>query len=132
MKSVHRAAILAAAFGGAAPAFAQAAPLAGDPEAGRELYSVECRGCHAVSIAPTHRGLINRPAASAAGFTGYSEALKAKGAAGLTWTEDAISKFLTGPQNLVPGTLMTKVIADPQQRADIIAYIATLPPPKQQ
>ncbi|HEV7690216.1 MAG TPA: c-type cytochrome [Hyphomonadaceae bacterium] len=115
----------------AGPALAQAAP-AGDAEAGADLYSTECRGCHSVSIAPTHRGLINRPAASVAAFTGYSDALKAKGAAGLVWTETNISTFITGPQNLVPGTLMTKIIADPQQRADIIAYIATLPPPRQQ
>jgi cytochrome c len=116
---------------GAAPALSQAAPV-GDAEAGAELYSTECRGCHSVSIAPTHRGLINRPAASASGFSGYSDALKAKGAGGLVWTEANISTFLTGPQNLVPGTLMTKIIADPQQRADIIAYIATLPPPRPQ
>lgn len=115
----------------AGPALAQAAPV-GNAEAGADLYSTECRGCHSVSIAPTHRGLINRPAASVASFTGYSDALKAKGAAGLVWTEANISTFLTGPQNLVPGTLMTKIIADPQQRADIIAYIATLPPPRTQ
>src|SRR5689334_3055888 len=112
MMWVRLAAVLAATFAVAAPALAQAAPV-GDPEAGAELYSNECRGCHAVSIGPTHRGLINRPAASVVSFSGYSDALKAKGAAGLVWTLDNISKFLTGPQEFVPGTLMTKVIADP-------------------
>jgi cytochrome c len=111
----------------AAPALAQG--VTGDPEAGADLYSAECRGCHSVSIGPTLRGLIGRPAASVAGFGGYSDALKAK--AGLIWTEANIDAFLTGPQVFAPGTLMTKAISDPQQRADIIAYIATLPPPRQ-
>lgn len=124
----HLAAIIAGAALYAAPALAQT-PLAGDPEAGADLYSAECRGCHSVSIGPTLRGLIGRPAASVAGFGGYSDALKAK--AGLVWTEANIDAFLTGPQAFAPGTLMTKAITDPQQRADIIAYIATLPPPRQ-
>jgi cytochrome c len=114
----------------AAPALAQAAP-AGNAETGSDLYSAECRGCHSVSIGPTLRGLIGRPAASVAGFTGYSDALKAKGAAGLAWTEANISTFIAAPQEFAPSTLMVKAIADPQQRADIIAYIATLPPPRQ-
>jgi cytochrome c len=103
----------------------------GDPEAGADLYSAECRGCHSVSIAPTLRGVISRPAASVASFSGYSDVLKAKGAAGLVWSEATINIFISGPQDFAPGTLMTKAIADPQQRADIIAYIASLPPPRQ-
>lgn len=120
----------------AASAAAQVAPvppastaLAGDAEAGAELYSAECRGCHAVSIAPTLRGVIGRPIASVAAFTGYSEGLKAKN--GETWSEANLDTFLTAPSAFAPGTLMVKAIADPQQRADVIAYIATLPPPRQ-
>lgn len=103
--------------------------LAGDADAGAEIYSVECKGCHSVSIGPTLRGLIGRPAASVGGFPGYSEALKAK--AGMTWTEANLDQFLSGPQGFAPGTFMTKAISDPQQRADLIAYIASLPPPRQ-
>ncbi|MEQ1781347.1 MAG: c-type cytochrome [Hyphomonadaceae bacterium] len=105
------------------------APLAGDADAGAEIYGTECRGCHAVSIAPTLRGLIGRPVASVAGFGGYSDALKAK--SDQTWSEAAVNTFLTAPQEFAPGTLMVKAIPDPQQRADIIAYIASLPPPRQ-
>jgi cytochrome c len=133
MKVQDLAAVVAAALACAAPAVGQAASTSnpGNPDSGAELYSTECRGCHAVSIAPTLRGLINRPAASVMGFTGYSEALKAKAAAGLTWSEVNISAFIAAPQEFAPGTLMTKVILDPQQRSDIIAYIASLPPPRQ-
>jgi cytochrome c len=102
--------------------------LAGDVDAGAELYATECRGCHAVSIAPTLRGVIGRPAASVTAFAGYSDALKGK--TGLVWTEANIAGFIADPQAFAPGTLMTKAITDAQQRADIIAYIATLPPPR--
>ena len=104
------------------------ASIFADAEVGAELYSNECRGCHGVSIAPTLRGLLNRPIASVASFTGYSDGLKAK--MDQTWTEANLQVFLTAPGEFAPGTLMTKAIADPQARADIIAYIETLPPPR--
>jgi cytochrome c len=75
------------------------------------------------------RGLIGRPVASVAGFGGYSDALKAR--SGQTWSAASVDIFLTAPQEFAPGTLMVKAISDPQQRADIIAYIASLPPPRQ-
>lgn len=102
--------------------------VAGDAEAGAEVYATECRGCHAVSIAPTLRGVIGRPIASVADFGGYSEGLKAKALD--KWTEANIDAFLKAPGEFAPGTLMTKSIDDAQVRADIIAYIATLPPPR--
>lgn len=123
---------LAALAAIAASAGAQVAPaptLAGDAEAGAELYSAECRGCHAVSIAPTLRGIIGRPIASVAAFTGYSDGLKSK--SGETWSEANLDTFLTAPSVFAPGTLMVKALPDAQQRADVIAYIATLPPPRQ-
>lgn len=107
----------------------QESTSAGDADAGSELYATECRGCHSVSIAPSLRGIIDRPAASLAAFSGYSAALKAK--SDVTWTEANLAVFLADPQAFAPGALMTKSIGDPQQRADIIAYLATLPPPRQ-
>lgn len=38
-----------------------------------------------------------------------------------------LNTFLTAPAKLVPGTRMFISIADPQQRADVIAYLKTLP-----
>lgn len=113
-----------ALIAGAPAAMAQT----GDPDAGAEVYATECKGCHAVSIAPTLRGVIGRPVASVATFSGYSEGLKAK--TGLAWTPEALDTFLKAPAEFAPGTLMVKAIADPQVRADVIAYIATLPPPR--
>ena len=49
----------------------------------------------------------------------------------MTWTEANLDTFLTAPQTFVPGTLMTKDIPDAQRRANLIAYIASLPPPRE-
>lgn len=127
--SLLGAAAVIAALAASATAQDTSASLSGDADAGAEVYGEACRGCHAVSIAPTLRGLIGRPIASVQGFAGYSDALKAR--SGEAWTQANISLFLTSPQSFAPGTLMVKTVEDAQQRADIIAYIASLPPPRQ-
>jgi cytochrome c len=105
-----------------------ASDVAGDPEAGAETYTTVCKGCHGVSIAPTLRGVIGRPIAGVTTFAGYSDALKAKSS--MTWTEANLDAFLTAPATFAPGTLMTQTIPEAQRRADLIAYLATLPPPR--
>ena len=37
-----------------------------------------------------------------------------------------LDEFLTNPSAKVPGTAMIGILNDPQQRADVIAYLATL------
>lgn len=100
----------------------------GDPDAGAELYSSVCKGCHGVSIAPTLRGVVGRHIASVESFPAYTSALKAK--QDLTWTPELLDKFLQAPAQFAPGTAMTQVLPDAQARADVIAYLATLPPPR--
>lgn len=112
---------------GLAVASAQEPPV-GDEEAGAELYAAQCRGCHTVSIAPTLRGVADRPIASVADFGGYSPALKAK--SGETWTAKNLHAFLAAPAAFAPGTRMVMAVPDPQARADVIAYIRSLPPPR--
>jgi cytochrome c2 len=112
----------------AAPGSAQQAQITGDAEAGAEIYAAQCKGCHTVSIAPTLRGVADRPIASVAGFGGYSDALKAK--AVQTWTAQNLEAFLAAPAAFAPGTRMVMSVSDPQARADVIAYIRALPPPR--
>src|SRR5688572_61504 len=107
-----------------APARAQE----GDAEAGAQLYASVCKGCHGVSIAPTLRGVVGRQIAGVQSFPAYSDALKAKG--DQTWTPELLDRFLQAPAEFAPGALMTQVVADPQMRADLIAYLAELPPPR--
>jgi cytochrome c len=121
-------AVLAALATLAVVVASSAADIVGDPDAGAETYTTVCKGCHGVSIAPTLRGVIGRPIAGITTFAGYSDALKAKSA--MTWTEANLDAFLTAPAAFAPGTLMTQTIPDAQRRADLIAYLATLPPPR--
>ena len=102
---------------------AQAA-IPGDAARGKDLYQA-CSGCHSIEendIGPKHRGVVGRPAGSIPDYA-YSPALKGSG---LVWSADTLDRWLTNPQALVPGTKMYFSIADPQKRADLIAYLAQL------
>jgi cytochrome c len=110
---------------------ASAAPAVipdGDVAAGEEIYSTECRVCHSGLIAPSLRGVIGRPIAGVETFGGYSEGLKAH--AGETWTDANLATFLEAPSSFAPGTGMSKSFPDAQTRANIIAFLKTLPPPR--
>ena len=69
-------------------------------------------------------GWWGRKAASAPDFS-YSKALKASG---LVWTPAELDRFLTSPKTAVPGTAMPVSTPSAQDRADIIAYLATTKP----
>jgi len=86
------------------------------------LYQA-CTGCHSLDdndVGPKHRGVVGRKAGTVPGYA-YSAALKGSG---LTWTPANLDRWLTNPQKLVPGAKMYFSIANPKQRADIIAYLA--------
>jgi cytochrome c len=103
--------------------------ISGDANAGAEIFDSVCEECHgAAATAPTLRGIIGRPVASIESFDGYSDALKAK--KNLTWTPANLDLFLKSPKDFVPGTLMYKTVPDAKDRADIIAFLASLPPPR--
>ena len=105
------------------------ASLVGDPDRGADQFEATCAECHgAAATAPTLRGIVNRPVASIATFYGYSEALKAKQP--MTWTVENLNAYLKSPPKFAPGNLMDREYPDAQMRADIIAFLATLPPPK--
>ena len=110
------------------PSLAQSA---GDPTAGGVAFK-KCLICHAVGpnaknrAGPVLNGVVGRPAGDFAGF-GYSPAMSAARDAGLIWTADKIDWFIADPAAAIPGTKMTfSGVKDPQQRADIIAYLQTL------
>jgi cytochrome c len=99
----------------------------GDAAHGQEIYESRCGACHSVDanrVGPRHRGIYGRPAGSLNDYT-YSKALKA---AKFTWSAETLDKWLTNPQAFVPGQKMNFRVNDPQDRADIIAYLKTLTP----
>jgi len=39
------------------------------------------------------------------------------------WTEENLDKWLTRPQDFIPGTKMFYEVKNPQDRADLIAFL---------
>ena len=107
------------------PALAEPLPP-GDAENGRKLFRA-CAFCHTLTpdggkrAGPTLWRLFGREAGSVAGYH-YSEALKGSG---IVWTEETVARlFELGPETFTPGSKMPlQRLPDPQQRADLIAYL---------
>ncbi len=100
----------------------------GDPAAGKRLFTQQCMLCHSTvageeGAAPSLFRVVGRKAASDSKFPAYSSALKGSG---LTWTPAKLDTFLSGPSKLVPGTNMPITVPSPQDRRNIIAYLATV------
>lgn len=107
------------------PAASVAAP-AGDAVRGKARFAM-CSACHDASkgtngVGPTLKGIVSRRAGTVPGYS-YSPALKAKQT---RWTAKTLDAFLTAPARFAPGTRMPLAVAAPQDRADLIAYLATL------
>ncbi|RUP23621.1 MAG: c-type cytochrome [Curvibacter sp.] len=99
--------------------------LRGSAVRGQSLYGERCAGCHSVDAndaGPMHRGVLGRTAGTVPGFE-YSSALRASG---LVWTRQSLDAWLRDPEALVPGQAMDEQVAHPQDRQDLIAYLATL------
>ncbi|MEM6762854.1 MAG: c-type cytochrome [Pseudomonadota bacterium] len=103
-----------------------------DPAAGESAARV-CGACHGVEadsgngIGPAIYNIVGRDIAAADGF-GYSAALSSHGE-GKVWSYDELNGFLTNPQQWVSGTSMGfGGIQDPQDRANVIAYLKSISP----
>ena len=104
-----------------------AVTVAGDPVRGEQLYERRCADCHdpdANSNGPLHRGVYGRRAGSVPDYH-YSPALAQSQ---IVWNDASLNAWLIDPQALVPGQRMKMRVADPQDRADLIAYLKTLTP----
>jgi cytochrome c len=121
----NRLAALAVVAAMAVPMPLSAEPLHGDAARGEKIYD-RCIACHALDrdrTGPRHEGLIGRRVGSVQGFT-YSPAMQKAGKAGMAWDEATLDKFLANPTKFLPGTRMGYAgIKDPQERADLIAFL---------
>ncbi len=93
-----------------------------------ERRSALCKSCHTFEegganlTGPNLWDVVGRPVASHAGFN-YSGALQALGG---TWTYERLDAFIRNSQEFVPGTAMAQRVAKDEQRAELLAYMATL------
>ena len=115
-----RGALCAAALVACAAAHAQDAAAGG-------MAFLQCSDCHATGtsngVGPGLKGVVGRKAGVADGFA-FSAPLKASG---LTWDAKTLDAWLASPQKRVPGTTMAfPGVSDAKERADLIAYLATL------
>jgi cytochrome c len=103
-----------------------------DPKLGEaETKKVGCVACHTFNeggkagLGPNLYGVVGAPHGHMEGFN-YTAALKGKQG---PWTYDELYQWLKKPSAYAPGTRMTFVgIANPKDRADVIAYLRSLSP----
>lgn len=126
----------AAPGGAAAPAEAGPSIIellaTADADAGQSAFR-PCAACHTAEkgganrVGPNLWGVINRPIASHEGFN-YSAGMREFAQGGsVAWDYEHISQFLKAPRSYVSGTSMAFAgIKNPQQEANLIAYLRTL------
>lgn len=102
------------------------ANFTGDAAAGEQVFT-QCSACHVVEpgvnrIGPSLHGIVGNEAGQVEGFS-YSPA---NANSGIVWTPEKLFQYLENPQRVIPGTTMTFAgLSDPQDRADVIAYLET-------
>jgi cytochrome c len=108
----------------------QATPSAAPPASisrGQQLVESRCFACHSLDanrVGPALRGVVGRMAGKAEGFD-YSQALAT---ATHRWDNLRIKAWLSDPEQLLPGQRMNYRLEQPQDREDVVAYLASLSP----
>ena len=103
----------------------------GDVEKGKAVFN-KCKACHenekgVNKVGPTLKGVVGRKAASVPDYK-YSEAMTAKGAAGVVWDEATLATYLPDPKAFVPKTKMAfPGLKKPEDVANVIAYLKAHP-----
>jgi len=94
----------------------------GDATRGQQLFESRCTGCHAMNenrAGPKLLGVYGRTSGTAEGFS-YSEAIKK---AAIVWDEKSLNKWLTDPDEFIPGNAMDFSLPKAEERQDVIAYL---------
>lgn len=100
-------------------------PPPGNVARGLALYQQRCTACHAVDsnkIGPAHRGVMGRRVGSLPGYKYSDELVRSR----LRWTPQTLNAWLEDPEQLVAGQRMGFQVESAAERADLIAYLATL------
>lgn len=108
--------------------------LAADVEAGKAAFA-QCGICHQVgpdavsTVGPPLNGIVGQKAASVEGFN-YSPEMIKLGEEGYVWNDENLDAWIADPKALLPTSMMSLAfqgISDPDERANIIAYLKTFP-----
>jgi cytochrome c len=101
---------------------------AADAAKGKIVFQ-RCAICHRVDkgggngLGPNLFGIVGRKAGTEAGFS-YSAAMKSSG---ITWNAEKLNAYVEHPAAVVPANKMAFAgVTDAGQRADLVAYLATL------
>ncbi len=111
-------------------AMIEAALAGGDAAAGEKVFK-KCKACHMVGDGAKNRTgpILNNIIGAAMGVGEdfkYSKAMAERTEAGDIWTLENLDVFLTKPRNFLNKTKMSFAgLKKPEQRADLIAYLAT-------
>jgi cytochrome c len=98
------------------------------PPDGAALFKQQCATCHSTNLSDVPRQgpplvqIIGRQAGKIEGFH-YSSGLAQ---AGFTWDEARLDAWLTDPQAVIPGAIMSYRQAKAEMRAAIITYLRGL------
>jgi len=109
------------------------APLMKTADATAGVAQVKkCTACHTFDnggkngVGPNQWGLVGAKFGHVESYA-YSAAIKAKHDEGAVWNEQELSEFLANPKKYLPGNKMAFAgIKNPQDRANLIAYLKTL------
>lgn len=104
-----------------------AAPFAAsaqDAEAGKAVFK-KCAACHAFgknALGPDLTCVDGRKAGTAAGYAGYSDAVKNSG---ITWDDEKLLAWFEADDKVIPGNKMIfpAGVKDATDRANLLAYI---------
>ena len=99
--------------------------MSADVARGQALFESRCGACHSLDanrVGPALRFVVGRTAGKARDYV-YSGAMAR---ASHTWSSDKLMAWLGNPENVVPGQAMNYRLDLPQDRADVVAYLASL------
>ena len=103
--------------------------LAADAAHGEQLFRQQCGICHLAGEGdgdggpgPSLRGVVGRKVGGDPNF-GYTQALSDSKE---SWSTDTLGAFLSDPNTAKPGTSMPISVKNDTDRADLVAYLASL------